>query len=471
MMVSAEKDTSYYPYPGFVNPNVNYKMYWKDAENVLSDLDQFSKLYISHHGCVWSAIDSDEEEGGGGGDDDHSWYLGSQQKFGANAAYSLYGILKKGHNNAKGCVQETYINSFFTTSGITNMIYRTGVDSSDVDTSCTSNQNQNSQDRDGRFLQETGISGFERNVKLGRGQRRLEDEEERGEDDEGGEDDAQDDDAAYSYGMGCSSKLQYQYETFGGSYCDGSQYLYTTDSYEEFNYEMNNIKCFEVFDGSESVSSYKTNAYSLLSASRACSPSLNPYKCPDPHGLLQVYERNLAKAQDLAEQGIQWKLKKIFPFAYSTILFALGGIGLIYYARRILKQGPEIEKSIEMSKTSSSATHKSKNQNEDVSIPIAEIRNKVESVEIPYDPSFYVRAEEHDEVPLEKQDSVVSKVSQTIKDVADSIQQSFVVDDVSQRGTSTPYDNNEINKGKDEASKLKKKSGFRAVISRLRGEK
>ena len=51
--VLSEKDTSYYPYPDFVNPNIYYKMYWKDAENVISDMDQFSALYISHHGCVY----------------------------------------------------------------------------------------------------------------------------------------------------------------------------------------------------------------------------------------------------------------------------------------------------------------------------------------------------------------------------------------------------------------------------------
>ena len=34
------KDNDYY-YPGFVNPNTKYQMYWKDSVNVLEDLDQF----------------------------------------------------------------------------------------------------------------------------------------------------------------------------------------------------------------------------------------------------------------------------------------------------------------------------------------------------------------------------------------------------------------------------------------------
>ena len=50
--VSGNKDTTYYPYPDFVNPNVYYEMYYKDAENVIADMDSFSALYIKHHGCV-----------------------------------------------------------------------------------------------------------------------------------------------------------------------------------------------------------------------------------------------------------------------------------------------------------------------------------------------------------------------------------------------------------------------------------
>lgn len=50
-IVLAEKDSDYYP-PGVSNPNVRQKMYWKDAVNVLQDLDQFESLHILYHGCV-----------------------------------------------------------------------------------------------------------------------------------------------------------------------------------------------------------------------------------------------------------------------------------------------------------------------------------------------------------------------------------------------------------------------------------
>ena len=49
--VSADKDGSYYP-EGMENPNVNKKMYWAEAGNVLDDLSQFDALYVTHHNCV-----------------------------------------------------------------------------------------------------------------------------------------------------------------------------------------------------------------------------------------------------------------------------------------------------------------------------------------------------------------------------------------------------------------------------------
>jgi hypothetical protein len=49
--VAAEKDSAYYP-DGMENPNLDDKMYWADAMNVLEDISEFDALYITHHGCV-----------------------------------------------------------------------------------------------------------------------------------------------------------------------------------------------------------------------------------------------------------------------------------------------------------------------------------------------------------------------------------------------------------------------------------
>jgi hypothetical protein len=46
----ADKDSNRYPWGQ--NPNVDFKMYWKDSSNVLQDLNEFQALYIKVHGCA-----------------------------------------------------------------------------------------------------------------------------------------------------------------------------------------------------------------------------------------------------------------------------------------------------------------------------------------------------------------------------------------------------------------------------------
>ena len=57
LLAEAEKDGDYY-FPGFTNPLVKEKMYWKDSINVLEDLDQFEALYVTYHHCVWTKYGS-----------------------------------------------------------------------------------------------------------------------------------------------------------------------------------------------------------------------------------------------------------------------------------------------------------------------------------------------------------------------------------------------------------------------------
>ena len=60
-VVSAYKDDSYYM-AGSGNPNVNEKMYWKDAENVLQDLSSFKSLYVEFHNCAWTWMYNENAE-------------------------------------------------------------------------------------------------------------------------------------------------------------------------------------------------------------------------------------------------------------------------------------------------------------------------------------------------------------------------------------------------------------------------
>ena len=46
------QDSAYYP--GYSNPNTQDEMYYREAVNVIQDLQAgvFDSLYISYHGCV-----------------------------------------------------------------------------------------------------------------------------------------------------------------------------------------------------------------------------------------------------------------------------------------------------------------------------------------------------------------------------------------------------------------------------------
>jgi hypothetical protein len=48
--VLADKDSNWYLYGE--NPNNKFRMYWKDAPNVLQDLSKFRSLHVKYHGCV-----------------------------------------------------------------------------------------------------------------------------------------------------------------------------------------------------------------------------------------------------------------------------------------------------------------------------------------------------------------------------------------------------------------------------------
>jgi hypothetical protein len=50
-IVTAEKDGNYYP-SGMKNPNINEKMYWRNAYDVIDDIDSFDALYVKFHSCA-----------------------------------------------------------------------------------------------------------------------------------------------------------------------------------------------------------------------------------------------------------------------------------------------------------------------------------------------------------------------------------------------------------------------------------
>lgn len=185
-------------------------MYWKDAYNVLEDLDQFSALYITYHNCAHSLYPTNP---GSGEDEDNEgyeyWYMNGFPHFRANAAYSLYGILKNGKSKERGgtaCHKGTYINSFFTNRGVETLAYPFSV----VDAYGavpTSQCNDEGGDQDGREL--SGDRGAEE-----------------------------------SYGLGCFNG-QFVYGEYEGGSCGGDIQA-VSDYLETFNTNMEALQCVQV---------------------------------------------------------------------------------------------------------------------------------------------------------------------------------------------------------------------------------
>mmetsp|Transcript_28493 Transcript_28493/g.37282 ORF Transcript_28493/g.37282 Transcript_28493/m.37282 type:complete len:288 (-) Transcript_28493:80-943(-) len=262
--VAADKCTNHYP--GFEDPNCNYKMYWADAVNVLQDLSKFKALYIKYHACVWSAYGSGEEDNGNCGEDggEDYWYMGRTQCFRANAAYSLYGVTQDTKYDPSlrksKCNKWTYINSFFTMYGAEIVSDAVGFYDDYGTSICTSNGN-------------------------------------------------------YSTTMGCSAG-KFVKDNFKGSWCNGQYYLNTTDTLDDYNHAMESTKCTRVWDSSQYANKirnlqeaehssdeaqgdyegYGSPAEKILYFSKACNIRQYPNECPDPHGLKEYYTKMLERA-------------------------------------------------------------------------------------------------------------------------------------------------------------------------------
>ena len=372
-MASADKDSDYY-YPGLTNPNVNTKMYWKDAINVLQDLDQFASLHIKYHGCVyvlficclpvpvylvshahcyyrWSKYgarygsgeyydfeDQDDDVGqshessnGCGGDGgEYFWYLGRSQCFRANVAYSLYGILKGESSRSDACRKSTYINSFFTNYGVESFGGPLGLDVDTANSYC-----------------KTSTSGASEYYNA---------------DDVSQDDDYLNDDvqfvnyAAYtSYGTGCVSG-KFVTDKYSGAFCNGDSYMSTTSTLDTFNEAIESLGCTQIYSNNQGRELEDQNnqdynfgemdAVTILSFSTACDIRQYPRDCPDPYGKKRQYTKNLERALT-SKTGSMRNAPQKTATAF-TWIFNIAGVvllGLAYNVHRKTARKPHPEDS------------------------------------------------------------------------------------------------------------------------------
>jgi hypothetical protein len=196
--------------------------------------------------------------------------MGYTHCFRANAAYSLYGVLK-GHND-NGCSSGTYINSFFTNYGVDvfePVMEAGGVFSEDDEDTYTSEcQDGGDNDDDGNDADGGGYGGGTNYANKG------------------------DNMGTTSYGMSCDSN-QFVTKKFKGSTCVGQDEVEVSDTLESFNEAIEQVDCVQVYSSSNNNNEDSDIASELLSYSKACSLREFPDQCPDPYGKLLRYTRAL----------------------------------------------------------------------------------------------------------------------------------------------------------------------------------
>eukprot|EP00934_Nitzschia_sp_Nitz4_P003780 Nitzschia sp. Nitz4//scaffold136_size62208//43064//44197//NITZ4_006375-RA/size62208-processed-gene-0.17-mRNA-1//1//CDS//3329535639//3770//frame0 len=248
-VVRSDKDDSYYK-PGSGNPNVYQKMYWKDSENILADLDQFQYLYVEFQHCAWTWMNYGSGADESSIDENDYWYLGKVPGFGANVAYSLYGSLKG--ESFKGCNSNSFINSFYTSTGFQDFVYA---------------------------MTYAGVENFTNN-----------------------------DFSGYSsscngyYGVGCDYNYGFVTHKHSGRYCNPTNITGISDTMTTLNAAMESASCVKIYDANSGTNKWNGYNYTiygtpleLLAYSDAC--FYQNYwapdgQCPDPYNKIQFYQKN-----------------------------------------------------------------------------------------------------------------------------------------------------------------------------------
>jgi len=277
-----------------------------DANDVLNELSNYDKLYVSYQNCAWSAYANGCDVQGG--EDEETWYVGLTECYRANVAYSLYGV-KKGEQD-KGCSKATFINSFFTTSGIetfTAYMATAGVSFSENDDAnqVTSDCNVVEGEQDDQANNNNNNYAVN-NRKMYQGYT--------------------------SYGVGCVDNA-FALKEYQGIYCDERSEPTVTDSMKTFNAEISQAQCVVIYDASSSSNNQNNegendeegDALGLLIYSEACNIRNFPKKCPDPYGKLNQQAKAISSMVAAEEHPKREKAKTVI----SWILLCFGIILLI----------------------------------------------------------------------------------------------------------------------------------------------
>ena len=254
--------------------------------------------------------------------------MGRTLPFRANAAYSLYGILK-GHARANKCSSATYINTFVTYMGADTILNTVG--RTDITGFSNSSYDDDTWQYDSNSYCDQMSSSY-----LTDYQRRLVEENlaERGGDrDLSGSGDNNNN--YISTTMGCAvDSEKFVMAVFGDGYCDGNYFLNKTEPMKKYNRAMSRVRCSKIWDRHSS----KYNGDVLLSTSSACDTSYYGDRCPDPYGRKKRYAR-LVSGTDHSNMK-PFSLVSYRAFAWALFVTGLALLaGAVFIKRRYGRKG------------------------------------------------------------------------------------------------------------------------------------
>jgi hypothetical protein len=203
------------------------------------------------------------------------WWMGMGSCYGANVAYSLYGILPgDAASTFNPCNRGTFINSFFTMDGLQSFVKASNgkVDISSISEQCNG-----------------GMS------------------------------------------TSCSADGKFVVDSFNGG-CYPSNYVATVDTLDSLNKALeSHMSCTLIY-----TSGGTNYASDILSQSQQCSIDMD--HCPDPHGLVGKYEFNFAMAQRYAKyKAPDVRTEKVIDAVFALV-FTGAGVALLLHRYRSPKE-------------------------------------------------------------------------------------------------------------------------------------
>ena len=148
---------------------------------------------------------------------------------------------------------------------------------------------------------------------------------------------------------------------FGGAFCDGNDYVKTTDTLSSFNKALESLDCVQIYDSSSGYYyedddngednpddnqdavdfTALDNTVEILKYSITCDVNEFPGACPDPHGLKHKYSARLRSALSKVDMSNK-SLGEIAMNALTGVLFFVSlllGATIIRKRRRLAKKG------------------------------------------------------------------------------------------------------------------------------------